>query len=101
MPYLRDGNLISFRIPPDLAESLRVSDINIKEVCITALWEAVKRFREDMQGKDGDCGPLFPLVVGPPGFEPGTTSSQGSQPSQASPRPPAHLIKERPIKYSA
>ena len=60
VPYLRDGNLISFRIPPDLAESLRVSGINIKEVCIRALWEAVRRGSEccatELLGIDNPLG---------------------------------------------
>jgi len=45
-PYLCDGNLVVFKIPPELADSLRISDIDIKEVCIRALWEAVERGRE-------------------------------------------------------
>ena len=81
-PYLHDGNLVVFRIPPELADSLRISDIDIKEVCIRALWEAVERGREgggaESLGIDDARGWK---VVGPPGFEPGTTSAPGWHPS--------------------
>ena len=50
IPYLRDKNLVSFRIPAILAESIRLSQINIKAVCIQALWKVVSQNTYDEDG---------------------------------------------------
>ena len=81
--YLNDGNLIVFRIPQELADSLRFSNIDVKAVCIQALYNAVAR--NEALEKEAQNGVW---LVRPPGFEPGSSAWQADVLGQARLRPP-------------